>query len=150
MAGQDSAPGGPDPVGAYFAAVNAEDWTAMAGLWDPGAELTATGARPRHGREEILAYYPKVLAGYAEHEDRPGRRITDGRTVVVEVRFTGRTTRGPAGDLRRGRRVRPGGGPYRQALDLVRHRGGEPAGTGWLNKAPPIRRPAYQHKTLPR
>lgn len=94
MAGQDSAPGGPDPVGAYFAAVNAEDWTAMAGLWDPGAELTATGARPRHGREEILAYYPKVLAGYAEHEDRPGRRITDGSTVVVEVRFTGRTTEG--------------------------------------------------------
>jgi uncharacterized protein (TIGR02246 family) len=84
----------PDPVGAYFAAVNAEDWTAMAELWEPGAELVATGARPRQGREEILAYYPKVLAGYAEHFDQPVRRITQGGTVVVEVRFTGLTSGG--------------------------------------------------------
>ena len=83
-----------DPVSAYFAAVNAEDWAALAGLWEPDAELVATGARPRHGREEIVAYYPGVLAGYAEHEDRPVRRITDGSTVVVEVSFTGRTMDG--------------------------------------------------------
>ena len=30
-----------------FAAVNAEDWAALAGLWEPDAELVATGARPR-------------------------------------------------------------------------------------------------------
>jgi ketosteroid isomerase-like protein len=35
-----------------------------------------------------------VLAGYAEHEDQPVRRIKDGSTVVVEVSFTGRTTAG--------------------------------------------------------
>ena len=85
-----------DPVGAYFAAVNAEDWAALAELWEPEAELVATGARSRHGREAILAYYPRVLAGYAEHEDRPVRRIKDGSTVVVEVAFTGRTTAGRA------------------------------------------------------
>jgi uncharacterized protein (TIGR02246 family) len=83
-----------DPVGAYFAAVNAEDWAALAELWEPDAELVATGARPRHGREAILAYYPKVLSGYAEHEDRAVRYIRDGSTVVVEVSFTGRTTAG--------------------------------------------------------
>lgn len=94
MAGQDTAASGPDLIGAYFAAVNAEDWAGMADLWEPGAELTATGTRPRHGREDILAYYSKILVGYAEHEDRPGRRITDGSTVVVEIRFTGRTTDG--------------------------------------------------------
>jgi uncharacterized protein (TIGR02246 family) len=81
-------------IDAYFAAVNAEDWTAMAGLWEPGAELVATGARPRQGRDEILEYYSRALAGYARHEDRPGRRITEGDTVVVEVGFTGRTTGG--------------------------------------------------------
>ena len=43
-----------------------------------------------------MAYYPRVLAGYAEHEDRPVRRIKDGSTVVVEVAFTGRTTAGRA------------------------------------------------------
>ena len=85
-----------DPVSAYFAAVNAEDWAALAELWEPDAELVATGARPRYGREAILAYYPRVLAGYAEHEDRPVRRIKDGSTVVVEVAFTGRTTAGRA------------------------------------------------------
>ena len=83
-----------DPVIAYFAAVNAEDWAALAGLWEPDAELVAAGARPRHGREDIMAYYPRVLAGYAEHEDTPVRRLKDGSTVVVEVSFTGRTTAG--------------------------------------------------------
>jgi len=83
-----------DPVGAYFAAVNAEDWDALALLWEPDAELTAAGARPRHGREEILAYYPRVLSGYAEHLDVPTRRITEGATVVAEIRFTGRTVSG--------------------------------------------------------
>lgn len=83
-----------DPVSAYFAAVNAEDWAALAGLWEPDAELVATGARPRYGREAIVAYYPKVLAGYAEHVDRPVRYIRDRSAVVVEVAFTGRTTAG--------------------------------------------------------
>jgi ketosteroid isomerase-like protein len=94
LAGPHSATDGLDPVGAYFAAVNAEDWAAMADLWEPGAELIATGARPRRGREEILAYYPRVLADYAEHSDQPVRRIAQGATVVVEVRFTGLTIGG--------------------------------------------------------
>ena len=83
-----------DPVAAYFAAVNAEDWAALAALWEPDAELVAAGARPRHGREAIVAYYPRVLEGYAEHEDRPVRYIRDGSTVVVKVSFTGCTTSG--------------------------------------------------------
>jgi ketosteroid isomerase-like protein len=83
-----------DPVSAYFAAVNAEDWDALAGLWEPDAALYASGARPRHGREAIVAYYPRVLAGYAEHFDRPGRRITEANTVVVEISFTGTTSQG--------------------------------------------------------
>ena len=33
------------------------------------------------GREAIVAYYPKVLAGYAEHVDRPVRYIRDGSAV---------------------------------------------------------------------
>lgn len=83
-----------DPVGAYFDAVNAEDWDTLALLWEPDAELSAVGARPRHGRNEILAYYPKLLSGYAEHLDAPLRRITEGSAVAVEIRFTGRTTSG--------------------------------------------------------
>ena len=122
-----------DPVSAYFAAVNAEDWAALAGLWEPDAELIATGARPRHGREAIVAYYPKVLAGYAEHEDRPVRLIKDGSTIVVEVAFTGRTTAGrPVAfdaidvfDLA-GERIR--------RLSTLRHRGRAAAGGRWLRR----------------
>jgi ketosteroid isomerase-like protein len=83
-----------DPVSAYFDAINAEDWDALAGLWEPGAELHPAGGRPRHGREAILAYYPRLLAGWAEHTDQPGRRITEASTVVVEIAFTGTTREG--------------------------------------------------------
>lgn len=85
-----------DVIGAYFDAVNAEDWAALAELWEPDAELVATGARPRRGREDVLAYYPRVLAGYAPHLDKPGRRITEGSAVMVEVSFTGVTGDGRA------------------------------------------------------
>jgi ketosteroid isomerase-like protein len=80
-----------DVVGAYFDAVNAEDWAALAELWEPDAELVATGARPRRGRDDVVAYYPRVLAPFPSHLDQPGRRITQGSAVVVEVSFTGVT-----------------------------------------------------------
>jgi ketosteroid isomerase-like protein len=83
-----------DPVSAYFDAINAEDWDALAGLWEPDAELYPAGGRPRHGREAILAYYPRLLAGWTEHIDQPGRRITEASTVVVEIAFTGTTGEG--------------------------------------------------------
>jgi uncharacterized protein len=83
-----------DTVSAYFDAINAEDWDALAGLWTPDAELHAPGARPRQGREAILAYYLRLLAGWAEHTDRPGRRITEADTVVVEISFTGTMAQG--------------------------------------------------------
>ena len=78
-----------DVVAAYFDAVNAEDWAALGALWAQDAELVATGARPRRGRDDVVAYYPRVLAGYVTHEDRPGRRITQGAAVMVEVSFIG-------------------------------------------------------------
>ena len=83
-----------DPVSAYFDAINAEDWDALAGLWEPDAELYPAGGRPRHGREAIGAYYPRLLAGWTAHTDQPGRRITEASTVVVEIAFTGTTREG--------------------------------------------------------
>ena len=60
-----------DPVSAYFDAINAEDWDALAGLWEPDAELYPAGGRPRHGREAIGAYYPRLLSGWTAHTDQP-------------------------------------------------------------------------------
>jgi len=81
-------------VDAYFAAINAEDWPALETLWEADAELVATGARPRRGVREVVAYFPRVLAAYPVHVDTPGRRIAEGSAVVVEVSFAGRLASG--------------------------------------------------------
>lgn len=83
-----------DPVSAYFDAINTEDWDTLTGLWEPDAELYPAGGRSRQGRDAIGAYYPRLLAGWAEHVDQPGRRITAANTVVVEIAFTGTTREG--------------------------------------------------------
>jgi hypothetical protein len=36
-----------------------------------GFDAIATGARPRHGREAIMAYYPKVLGGTSSTRTGP-------------------------------------------------------------------------------
>ncbi|MQA12655.1 MAG: DUF4440 domain-containing protein [Pseudonocardiaceae bacterium] len=83
-----------DVISRYFAAVNTDDWAAMATLWHPDGELHAAGTPPRRGRDEVLGHYPAVLAGYRRHHDEPVRVIPAGDTVVVEIHFTGETTAG--------------------------------------------------------
>jgi ketosteroid isomerase-like protein len=39
----------------------------------------------------VLAYYPKVLAAFVEHEDVVERASVAGDVVTVEIRFDGRT-----------------------------------------------------------
>jgi ketosteroid isomerase-like protein len=81
-------------IEAYFAAINSENWDGLAELWDQDAEWRAVGARPRHGKEDVLTYYPRALALYPEHHDDPTRIIEDGDTIVVEISFTGVTPEG--------------------------------------------------------
>ncbi len=81
-------------VDVYFAAINSENWDALAEMWHPDAVWQAIGARPRHGKEDVLAYYPRALALFPEHHDEPTRIIEDGDTVVVEIAFTGVTPDG--------------------------------------------------------
>lgn len=83
-----------DTIDRYFAAVNSDDWAAMAQLWHPDGQLRAVGAPVRRGRDEVLAHYPAVLAGFRRHHDEPTRVIRAGATVVVEIRFSGETTAG--------------------------------------------------------
>ncbi len=81
-------------VTAYFAAINSEDWDALAELWHDDAVWRATGARPRRGKKDVLIYYPRALALYPDHDDEPTRIIDAGDTIVVEITFTGRTPGG--------------------------------------------------------
>lgn len=85
-----------DLIDRYFAAVNAEDWPALQGLFAADAVMAATGAPIRRGREAVLAHYPQVLARFPEHMDTPTRRLDCGDTVVVEIAFAGRLHDGRA------------------------------------------------------
>ncbi len=85
---------GRDIIEMYFGAINTEDWEALGPLFTDDVVLEATGARSRSGRDEVAAYFPAVLAGYTAHHDLVKRRITDGSTVVAEIHFSGRTSRG--------------------------------------------------------
>jgi ketosteroid isomerase-like protein len=84
----------PAAVTAYFDALNAEDLDALGGLWAPTAELRAVGSRPRHGRDQVSAYFRPLFEPWAAHLDRPTRYIVAGDTVVVELTFTGTTRAG--------------------------------------------------------
>ncbi|GAA4905964.1 uncharacterized protein (TIGR02246 family) [Actinomycetospora succinea] len=86
----------PPAVERYFAAVNAEDWDTIRDLFAPDAALRTVGAPTRRGRDEIAAHFPKVLAALPVHHDEPTRVVVAGPTVLVEIRFAGRTTDGRA------------------------------------------------------
>src|ERR1700709_2345212 len=78
----------------YFRAVNTENWPLMADLWNETGELVAVGVTPRVGRQRVLEYFPRILAGYVEHVDTPTRIVAAGDTVLVEIDFVGRLRSG--------------------------------------------------------
>lgn len=80
----------------YFTSANTEDWAMMAELWTDDCVLSAVGFRPIVGKPAVLQYFPRVLAGYAEHVDTPTRVITSGDVHVVEIHFLGRLHSGVA------------------------------------------------------
>lgn len=78
----------------YFRCLDEEDWTGMETLWTEDGKLRAVGARPRHGREEVLGFFAKLFTPWREHEDRPTRIVIAGDVVTAEVLFTGTTVDG--------------------------------------------------------
>jgi len=78
----------------YFEAINTENWSLMTDLWTPDGVLMAVGVKPRIGRDSVLAYFPRILAGYSEHVDTPTRIVEAGDTILVEIDFVGRLRTG--------------------------------------------------------
>jgi ketosteroid isomerase-like protein len=81
-------------VHAYFRCLNTEAWDKLAGLWHEDGELRAVGARPRQGRDEVLAFFHRLFDPWRAHLDEPTRVVVAGDVVVAEVRFTGTTHQG--------------------------------------------------------
>jgi ketosteroid isomerase-like protein len=78
----------------YFRCLDEEDWVGMEALWTEDGRLRAVGARPRHGRQEVLGFFAKLFAPWREHEDRPTRIVVAGDVVTAEVLFIGTTQDG--------------------------------------------------------
>lgn len=81
----------------YFACVDAEAWDELAQLWADDAEFVTFGAggrRVRRGRAEIMAAYPRLFRGWAQHRDEPVRAFVAGDAITVEIRSWGMTADG--------------------------------------------------------
>jgi uncharacterized protein len=78
----------------YFECVDAEDWDALRALFDDAATLQAVGARTRSGVDDVMTYFPRAFAPWAEHRDAPTRLVVSGDVVTAEVAFAGTTRDG--------------------------------------------------------
>jgi ketosteroid isomerase-like protein len=75
----------------YFEFANTEQWDRLATVFTEDATYRTPGARPRSGREDVAAFYPKAFSAWAQHQDTPGELIVDGDRVACEITFTGTT-----------------------------------------------------------
>jgi ketosteroid isomerase-like protein len=82
-----------DPIAAYFAAVNEERYEDVASLFAPTGVLIAPGVNEL-APTDIPAYLAAALKPYPKHEDTPTRVIRAGRTITVEITFTGELANG--------------------------------------------------------
>jgi ketosteroid isomerase-like protein len=80
----------------YFRCLDTENWQGMAEIWCEDGMLRAVGARPRDGRDGVIAYFSKLFAPWPTHEDKPTRIVIAERdqTALAEVRFHGTTPDG--------------------------------------------------------
>jgi len=84
----------PDAIRRYFEGVNREDWDDFRGIWHDDAEVDVVGGMRFRGVDEILAYYPRVLANFPVHHDDPYGIHVAGEVVTVEIAFRGETADG--------------------------------------------------------
>jgi ketosteroid isomerase-like protein len=84
----------PPVITAYFEAVNGRDVDALSALFADDVELRPVGSPPLRGRDAVIAYYPPLIAGFAELRDEPVRVSVAGDVVTVEIAVVGRTLAG--------------------------------------------------------
>ncbi len=80
-----------DTIRTYFASINSEAWDDLHQIWTAEATLSAVGARPRHGPDDIVAFYRTLFRPWTDHADTPARILVSGTSATVEVVFRGVT-----------------------------------------------------------
>ena len=86
IVGADTAP---PVIDEYFARLNAADWAGFDALWHEDVELRPVGARPRTGRDDVVAFYPGIFRPWRTHVELPTRLIVAGDAVTAEIHFRG-------------------------------------------------------------
>ena len=84
----------PEAIRRYFDGVNREDWDDFRGIWRADVEVDVVGGMRFRGVDEVMAYFPRVLANFPEHHDDPYGIHVCGDVVAVEIAFTGVTAAG--------------------------------------------------------
>ena len=84
----------PAAITGYFDAINSDRWDDLRDVFTEDAVVTAVGAPPRRGRDEISAHYGRLFRAFTEHRDTPTRVLPCGDAVTVEVTFHGTTPDG--------------------------------------------------------
>jgi ketosteroid isomerase-like protein len=77
-------------VEGYFWAVNSGAFADLEKVFAEDVAIHTVGAKPVVGRVAAVAHFPRVLAGYAEHEDQVTRWIETAAAIVTEIHFRGR------------------------------------------------------------
>jgi hypothetical protein len=84
----------PEAISRYFEGVNNEDWDDLRGIWHEDAAVDVVGGMRFRGVDEIMEYYPRVLANFPVHHDDPYGIHVAGEVVTVEIAFEGETAEG--------------------------------------------------------
>jgi len=84
----------PPAIAQYFDCINNERWDAFPEVWAADAELVGVGGHHYRGRENVLGYYPPVLAPFPVHFDDAYTCYADGDVYTVEIEFRGETHEG--------------------------------------------------------
>jgi ketosteroid isomerase-like protein len=78
----------------YFHAVNNHKWEELAEVFHPDVTIQHGMTLNTHGKEKAVRLLKAVVGQFEEHEDRPTRYVIDGDVAAVEIRFTGRRSKG--------------------------------------------------------
>jgi ketosteroid isomerase-like protein len=81
-------------VEGYFLAINSDAFADLEAVFAADVEIHTVGAQPVVGRAAALAHFPRILANYAEHEDRVTRWIETPGAIVTEIDFEGKLADG--------------------------------------------------------
>lgn len=80
----------------YLDAVNTHDWATLEEVFHPDVTIQHGMTLSITGRQDAIRLLSRIVAQFAEHEDRPTRFVVEGDVAAVEITFVGTRSDGTA------------------------------------------------------